>query len=234
MVQLVAGRGRHRSFLAPRCGSAFRADLTNCVPHDTVTPVKLIRIRIDDVLRSLGLSVRRLGTRSEGRRVQEAILAQVAAGREAVVVLDLNGLEMMNSSFADEVIATPLQRILNGEHGGRYFVLDSPSRELVEDAQRPLENRDLSVLCFGGFPDGPWWILGVDRPVFRPLLELLMKHGSLDTGMIAKLLDDTKSVQNFSNRLAELAKRGLIKRAKEFGTKGGQTHTNMSLLEAAK
>lgn len=189
---------------------------------------------MDDVLPLVGLTVRRLGTRSEGRRVQEAILAQVASTREPVVVLDLNGLEMMNSSFADEVIGTPLQRMLNGEHGDRYLVLDTPSRDLVEDAQRPLENRDLSVMCFAGFPDGEWWIVGVDRPVFRPLLELLMEHGSLDTGAIAKLLDDTKSVQNFSNRLTELSKRGLIRRSKEFGVKGGQTHTNMSLLEAAK
>lgn len=195
--------------------------------------MKLMRIRIEDILRALGITVRRLGTRAEGRRVQGAILAQFEAGREPVVVLDLNGLEMMNSSFADEVIATPLQRVLNREHGDRYFVVDTPTRELVEDAQRPLENRDLSLMCFRGFPEGEWWIAGIDRPVFRPLLELLMKHGSLETGAITKLLGITK-VQNYSNRLTELGRRGLIKRAKQFGVKGGQTHTNMSLLEASK
>jgi hypothetical protein len=192
-----------------------------------------MRIRIEALLQGLSIDVRRLGTRAEGRRLQQAILAQLETGREPVVVLDLSGLEMMNSSFADEVVATPLQRILNGEHGDRYLVLDTPSRELVEDIERPLQKRDLSLMCFEGFPDGPWWVAGVDRPVFRPLLELLMKHGSLDTGAIAKLFGDT-SVQNYSNRLTELSRRGLIKRTKEVGLKGGQTHTNMSLLEAAK
>lgn len=165
--------------------------------------------------------------------MQEAILAQLEMGRQPVVVLDLDGLEMMNSSFADEVIATPLQRILNGEHGERYFVVDTPSRELVEDVQRPLERRDLSLLCFEAFPDGEWWVAGIDRPVFRPLLELLMKYGSLDTGAIARLFGDT-TVQNYSNRLSELSRRGLIKRSREFGVRGGQTHANMSLVEAAK
>ena len=207
--------------------------MTNVVPLVTVNTVKLIRIRIEALLQGLSISVRRLGTRAEGRRLQEAILAHLETGREPVVVLDLNGLEMMNSSFADEVIATPLQRILNGEHGERYFVMDTPTRELVEDVQRPLEKRDLSLMCFQGFPDGEWWVAGVDRPVFRPLLELLMKHGSLETGAVARLFGDT-SVQNYSNRLTELGRRGLIRRAKEFGAKGGQTYTNMSLLEAAK
>jgi hypothetical protein len=195
--------------------------------------MKLLRIQVEAVLSTLGITVRRLGTRAEGHRVQTQILSQIEGSREPLVVLDLHGLEMINSSFADEVIATPLQRILNREHGERYFVVDAPSREMVEDAQRPLESRDLTLMCFLGFPDGYWWLAGVERPVFRPLLELLMKHGSLETGSIARMLGTT-SVQNYSNRLTELGRRGLIKRAKEFGVKGGQTHANMSLLEAAK
>lgn len=165
--------------------------------------------------------------------MQERILSQLESGREPVVILDLSGLEMINSSFADEVIATPLQRVLNGELGERYLVVDTPSRELLEDAQLPLERRDLSLLCFHGFPGDEWWLAGVERPVFRPLLELLMKHGKMETGAIARYFGDT-SVQNYSNRLTELARRGLIKRSRDYGVKGGQTYTNMSVPEAAK
>lgn len=198
----------------------------------TLKLMKLLRIDLGALVQAAGFPSR-VGTRPEGERILVSVNEQIRATREPLIVLDLTKLDLVTSSFADEVIAKPLQRICNGEHGDRFLVVVTPSRELVEDLDRLLAKRDLSVLVFERELSGPWWIAGVEKEYFPETLGILMSRGSLETGEVTKLLGDV-SAQACSNRLTELARRRLIQRTRESGMRGGQTHTNMSLLEAAK
>ncbi len=205
--------------------------MTNPVPTYTLNLVKLFRIPLASLLSEAGLP-KRVGTRSEGERLRPVVLGLIEHCREPLVVLDLTGVELVNSSFSDEVLALPLQRLCGGEYGERFLVVLSPSAEVIQDAQLPLEKRDLTVMVFvGDAPGGDWHLLGAQKSYFDVTLREIMRAGSLATGDLAKALDI--SLQNCSNRLTELAKRRLVQREREFGVRGGQTHANRSLLNLA-
>jgi hypothetical protein len=149
-----------------------------------------------------------------------------------LVVLDLRGVELLNSSFADEAVALPLQRVCSGELGDRYMVVVTPSLEIIQDIQLPLEKRNLSLLVFEG-ELGPktWTIFGVQRSYFLETLAEIIQLRDASTGQLARALK--LSLQNCSNRLSELYARRLIVREREYGIRGGQTHANKSLLTLA-
>jgi anti-anti-sigma regulatory factor len=192
--------------------------------------MKLLRIQLADLLTRHQLP-RRVGTRSEGRLVQPDVLGALDKSEQRVVVIDLEGVDLINSSFADETIALPLQRVWNREYGERYLVVATPSLELVEDLQLPLQKRKLSLLAFTPAFGDSWQILGVNKSYFEETLSKIMLMGTGTTGALARSLDI--SDQACSNRLAELGRRRLIAREREFGAGGGQTHSNRSLLELA-
>jgi hypothetical protein len=174
----------------------------------------------------------RVGTRPEGQRVQKDILDYLSKSAEPVVAVDLTGVELMNSSFSDEVLALPLQRVCNGEYGDRSMVVLTPSYEVIQDVQRPLDERDLSLLVFElPFKKGRWKIFGVKKSFFEATLQAIENAETISTGDLANTLGI--SPQNCSNRLAELARRRLIQRERRFGIYGGQTHENKSLIAAA-
>lgn len=193
--------------------------------------MKLFRIPLAELLTQHGLPMR-VGTRSEGERLRPVVLRLIEQCRELLIVLDLTGVELVNSSFADEVLALPLQRVCGGEFGERYYVVLTPTLEVIQDAQLPLEKRHLTAMVFVGPEIGrEWHLLGVKKSFFDSTVKEIMRAGSTSTGDLAKALDI--SLQNCSNRLAELGKRRLVQREKEFGVRGGQTHTNRSLLNLA-
>jgi hypothetical protein len=193
--------------------------------------MKLTVVDVGALVHDAGLPPR-VGTRIEGALIQPTVFQQLKSTSEPLIVMDVLKLEMVTSSFADEVIAKTLQNVCNGEFGDRFLVVVASSMEAIEDLARGLKERQLSVLVFQGSLAGPWWIQGIDKSYFRKTLEVIMKHGTLETGAVTRLL--ALNPQACSNRLAELAKRRLIHRVRDYGAKGGQTHTNMSLLEAAK
>ena len=82
--------------------------------------------------------------------MRPVVLGLLEHSREPLVVLDLTGVELVNSSFSDEVLALPLQRLCGGEYGERFLAVLSPTAEIIQDAQLPLEKRDLTVMVFVG------------------------------------------------------------------------------------
>jgi hypothetical protein len=204
--------------------------LTRDMLVNTLNLMKLTPVRVSTLLDRHGLP-RRVGTRSEGQRVRPDMLEAVGAAPRLVVV-DLHGVELLNSSFADEIVALPLQRVCSGEFGDRYLVVVTPSLEVIQDVQLPLEKRNLTLMVFEGeLAANRWSLLGISKSYFVETLTAIMRLGNASTGDLAKVLDI--SLQNCSNRLTELSSRRLIQREREFGVRGGQTHTNRSILELA-
>lgn len=164
--------------------------------------------------------------------MQPDVLGALERCEQRVAIIDLAGVDLINSSFADETIALPLQRLVNRELGEKYLVVETPSLELVVDLQLPLQKRDLSLLTFTPAIGDSWTILGVCKSYFEETLMKIMSSGASTTGALAQSLG--LSAQACSNRLAELGRRRLIVREREFGGGGGQTHSNSSLLELGR
>src|SRR4028118_2171414 len=84
-----------------------------------------------------------LAMRPQGRRVQEALdarLRELPPG--GVLVVDFDGVEMMDYSFADEALGTIYSRMAAKEYPDRHLILETRSDELCEAL---LENVEVAL-----------------------------------------------------------------------------------------
>jgi len=102
--------------------------------------------------KSLGEFGPYLAMRPLGRQVQDAIdeaLRDLPSG--GVLVLDFDGVEMMDYSFADEALGTIFSRMSGKEYPDRYMVLlvkDDPiSKSLLENVEVALIQRDAAAIA---------------------------------------------------------------------------------------
>lgn len=159
----------------------------------------------------------RLGTRLEGARARaelEALLRSLPEGGQ--VRLCLHGLEVLSTSFADELVGKAYQRVVDGEFGDRTMVLDTPSPELAEGIDVKLAQRHLAMLCL---QDGRWRLIGFHTPALSETLERILEKRQTT----ARELADELGLQMSAcvNRVARLADLRLIRRRK-IGMKGPQ------------
>ena len=102
--------------------------------------------------KSLGQFGAYLAMRPLGRQVQDAIdetLRDMPSG--GVLVLDFDGVEMMDYSFADEALGTIFSRMSGKEYPDRYVVLlvkdDPVSKSLLENVEVALMQRDAAAIA---------------------------------------------------------------------------------------
>jgi hypothetical protein len=102
--------------------------------------------------KSLGEFGPYLAMRPLGRQAQEALdqeLRNLPAG--GVLVIDFDGVEMMDYSFADEAIGTIYSRMTGKEYLDRYMVLlikdDPVSQALLENVEVALAQREAAALA---------------------------------------------------------------------------------------
>lgn len=103
------------------------------------------------VMKSLGEFGPQLAMRPYGRKVQEAldmVLRRLPAG--GVLVVNFDGVEMMDYSFADEAFGTLYSRMAAKEYADRYLVLavrdDELSEALMENIEVALSRREVAAL----------------------------------------------------------------------------------------
>ena len=160
---------------------------------------------------------KRLGTRLEGERARgklEALFRSLPD--EAQVRISLDGLEVLSTSFADELVGKACQHVVDGEFGDRTMVLDAPSLELVEGIDVKLAQRRLAVICLH---DGRWRLVGFHTPALFQTLERIIERKRTTSRELAKELGLQMSA--CVNRIARLADLRLIRRRK-IGMKGPQ------------
>src|SRR5829696_1987628 len=94
-----------------------------------------------------GVGGKLMVTRGTGRRVREA-LGEVLEGLPAngVLYVDTRGVELMDYSFADEALGILVSRVAAGEYGNRHVVLVEEDRELLENIEASLRQRDLAMI----------------------------------------------------------------------------------------
>ncbi|MBV9865030.1 MAG: DUF4325 domain-containing protein [Abitibacteriaceae bacterium] len=103
------------------------------------------------VMQSLGEYGTQLAMRPYGRKVQEALdslLRRLPPG--GVLVVNFDGVEMMDYSFADEAFGTLYSRMAAKEYADRYLVLavrdDELSEALMENIEVALNRREVAAL----------------------------------------------------------------------------------------
>lgn len=150
----------------------------------------------------------RLGTRMEGERARQQLEARLASvPDDGQVRVLLEGLEVLSTSFADELVGKTLQQLADGAWGDRSLVLVSPSMELADGLDAKLIQRQLAMLCL---TEERWRLIGAyTEPMLETLTRIIAKQQTT-----AKELAEELGLQMNAcvNRVAKLARMHLIRR----------------------
>src|SRR3954468_10439478 len=151
-------------------------------------------------------------TRGTGRRVREA-LGEVLEGLPGggVLYVDTRGVELMDYSFADEALGILVSRAAAGEYGDRHAVLVEEDRELLENIEASLRQRDLAMVRVDQPGDTPK-IVGDVPDHLLETLRVIYEAGSITNADLASRLSLNHTACN--NRATRLFKLGLIHRQK--------------------
>ncbi len=154
-------------------------------------------------------------TRGTGRVVRQALadaLAELPKG--GVLYVDTRTLEFVDYSFADEALGILVSRVAGGEYGDRHLVLVEEDRDLLENVEASLRQRNLAMIRvpeIGGEPA----VVGILETHLLETLEAVRKVGPITTADLAARLGVNHTACN--NRATNLVERGLIARRKETG-----------------
>lgn len=168
-----------------------------------------------------------VGTREEGRDAQKEIIQAIEKIPEGEnLTLSLDGVRVFSGSFADEAVVTPYQRLVGGEYGEKYMVLDCDNKEVLGDIEAKLERRKLSMLTGDGGPG--WYVIGKLKKHLKETLDEVIKNKKVTANDLAEKLGI--SLTNCNNRLSTLHKMGLIKRERVNNPVGGIFYIYKSLI----
>jgi hypothetical protein len=170
-----------------------------------------------------GVGGRLMFTRGTGRKVREALGGALEALPDGgVLYVDTRGVELMDYSFADEALGIMVSRVASGEYGDRRVVLVEEDRELLENIEASLRQRELALLRVeevGGEPE----VVGEVPGHLVETLEAIHAAGSISNADLAERLGLNHTACN--NRATRLLKLGLIHRRKNTAAPGGRQYS---------
>ena len=159
----------------------------------------------------------RLGTRMEGEQAREQLFALLRSLPDGGQVrISLEGIDVLSTSFADELIGRTLQPLTIGEFGDRMMILETPALDLADGIDAKLAQRQLAMLCL---TKDAWHLVGKHAPAMEETLRLIIER---ETTTARELAADLGLQMNACvNRVARLAKLRLIRR-EQIGMSGPQ------------
>lgn len=204
------------------------------------------------VMQSLGQFGNQLAMRPHGRKVQEeldALLRQLSAG--GVLVVNFDGVEMMDYSFADEAFGTLYSRMAAKEYADRYLVLavrdDELSEALMENIEVALNRREVAALVLpqsmlveadaappppkaGPGPATPQWrVIGrLPEHLIETLAAVMDKQQVTVRDLVEALNLDSATACN--NRIAKLYQLHLVRRKATIVPEGGRQYSYSSVV----
>ena len=142
---------------------------------------------------------RNLVTRATGAAVRGRIEATLAVGNGHTTLLDFSGVDCLDLSCADEIVA---KLLLAAASGDRVLVLTGVREEQREALEHVLAHHRLAVAaCFSGsdVPDVLGWVSSGAREAFTEL----RRHGSATpSGLAARLAWTVEQTVGALNDLA--------------------------------
>ena len=159
----------------------------------------------------------RLGTRMEGEQAREQLVALLRSLPDAGQVrISLEGIDVLSTSFSDELIGRALHALTLGEFGDRTLILETPALDLADGIDVKLAQRQLAMLCL---VEGSWHLIGAQTPAMAETLGLIIDKGQTTAKELAGALG--LQMNACVNRVARLAKLHLIRR-EQIGMSGPQ------------
>ncbi|MEO6057029.1 MAG: hypothetical protein ABI860_01895 [Gemmatimonadales bacterium] len=130
---------------------------------------------------------RNLVTRPTGAAIRNRIRERLAASDCLTALLDFSGIELLDFSCADEVVAKLL--LAAEEHGGRFVVLGGLREDQGEAIEHVLTHHRLAVaaVAFGDEHEAPR-LLGWVTADARAAFECVGARGSVTAGELAQVL----------------------------------------------
>src|SRR3954447_4948799 len=162
-------------------------------------------------------------TRGTGRRVRK-VLGEILEGLPGggVLYVDTRGVELMDYSFADEALGILVSRVAAGEYGNRHVMLVEEDRELLENIEASLRQRNLAMVRVDQ-PDTAPKIVGEVPEHLVETLRVIYETGSITNADLAARLGLNHTACN--NRATRLLKLGLIHRSKNTAAPGGRQYS---------
>lgn len=174
-----------------------------------------------------------LGIRQQGKQAQQEIEKEIhAMSYGEKLLLDLDGINVIGYSFADEAIALTIQRLTSREYGNKFVLIKCSNNDILEALEVALERRKLAVLVVRNQKDSTgknWTCLGMKKDHLLRTLEVIIKHKKVKTGELSKIL--SIELTNCNNRATELYRLGLIEREKVNDPTGGIYYINKSIID---
>ncbi len=159
----------------------------------------------------------RLGTRMEGEQAREQLIALLRSlPEDGQVRISMEGIDVLSTSFADELIGRTLHQLMIGEFGARTMILETPTLDLADGIDVKLAQRQMAMLCLSG---DSWHLIGAHTPAMTETLGLIIDKGTSTAKELAAKLG--LQMNACVNRVARLAKLHLIRR-EQIGMSGPQ------------
>ena len=159
----------------------------------------------------------RLGTRMEGEGAREQLIALLRSLPDTGQArISLEGIDVLSTSFADELIGRTLHPLTIGEFGDRTMILETPALDLADGIDVKLAQRQLAMLCL---TKDSWHLIGAYTPAMTETLGLIIDKGTTTAKELAGELG--LQMNACVNRVARLAKLHLIRR-EQIGISGPQ------------
>jgi len=186
-----------------------------------------MRISVQDLASSIGMETDFLIGRRDGERFAGLLVERLhMMGAEETLLLDFDGVDLMDGSFADEVFAALATKRSQGELGDGPVVLsrlNMTSLDNLEQAllSRPVREQGLRNCVVPTLSaNNKLELCGKSEEHVKQTFMLLNRHGELTTKMVADLLDLT--IPAASTRLKALFDLGLALRTETRDSTGKQ------------
>jgi hypothetical protein len=165
-----------------------------------------------------------LWTREKGKQIRmrlAGILDNLEVGD--VGVIDLEGVEVFDFSFADEFFGKTLLR-LGTEHPGRFLVVENLIGAARENLIRALESSNIAII---ERQTGKATLLGKVHPVDEETFGEVLRSGAVSAVGLSKKLNVNPTAMN--ERLAKLTNMGVVRREKGSSASGREQYVYRSM-----
>jgi hypothetical protein len=163
---------------------------------------------------------REMTGRSRGIRIREGLERILGEEKGPIcLILDFSGMGSVDFSWADEVVAKMVSRLVSGEYGEKFLVLKNLSPSQAENVGVALERKKLAVLATGA--EG-WQLIGSLNNYLVHTLTEVMKRRQLTLRELSE--EEGIEMNTSGTRLLNLYKKRLVVRVERAMTGKENSH----------